>query len=74
VVVDAGKKVTFSPYFGGLSHQTLSERRAYFHFRRPENMQGAAILKKPGFVKPTEFLDSIAKDTPAGNANYCRLK
>lgn len=64
VVVDAGKKVVFSPYYAGLSYQTLSEHRAYFHFRKPENLQGAAILKKPGFVKPTEFLDSISKDLP----------
>lgn len=64
IVVDGGKRVVFSPYFSGLSYQTLSESRAYFHFRKPENLQGMAILKKPGFVKPTEFLDCINKDTP----------
>jgi len=64
VVVDAGKRVVFSPYYAGLSYQTLSESRAYFHFRKPENLQGSAILKKPGFVKPTEFLDPISKDLP----------
>lgn len=64
VIVDAAKKVVFSPYYAGLSYQTLSEHRAYFHLRKPENLQGAAILKKPGFVKPTEFLDCISKDTP----------
>ena len=69
VVVDGGKRVVFSPYFTGLSYQTLSESRAYFHLRKPENLQGQALLKKPGFVKPIEFLDNISKDTPAGNIN-----
>merc|ERR1711871_423043 len=64
LIVDAAKRVIFSPYYNGLSYQTLSEQRAYFHFRRPENLQGAAIMKKPGFVKPTEFLDCISKDNP----------
>lgn len=64
LIVDAAKRVVFSPYYNGLSYQTLSEQRAYFHFRRPENLQGAALLKKPGFVKPTEFLDCISKDSP----------
>ena len=64
LIVDAAKKVVFSPYHAGLSYQTLSEQRSYFHFRKPENLQGAATLKKPGFVKPTEFLDCISKDTP----------
>jgi hypothetical protein len=66
VIVDAGKRVVFNPYYTGLSYQTLTESRAYFHFRKPENLQGAAILKKPGFVKPIEFLDSISKDNPKG--------
>ena len=65
LIVDAAKKVVFSPYYDGLSYQTLSEQRAYYHFRRPQNLQGAAILKKPGFVKSTDFLDSISKDRPA---------
>lgn len=64
LIVDAAKKVVFNPYYNGLSYQTLSEQRAYYHFRRPQNLRGAAILKKPGFVKPTEFLDCISKDTP----------
>lgn len=69
-MVDGGKRVVFSPYFSGLSYQTLSESRAYFHFRKPENLQGMAILKKPGFVKPIEFLDCINKDTPKGTVTY----
>lgn len=64
LVVDAGKRVIFSPYYSGLSYESSIDARSYFHFRTPENLQGAALLKKPGFVKSGDFLDSIAKDNP----------
>merc|ERR1711991_603949 len=37
LIVDAAKKVVFSPYYDGLSYQTLSEQRSCYHFRRPQN-------------------------------------
>lgn len=35
------------------------------HMRQPENMQGIALLKRPGIVKTDDFLDCIDKDTPS---------
>lgn len=32
--------------------------------RKPENLQGIALLKRPGIVKTDDFLDCIDKDTP----------
>lgn len=64
VVVDASKKVIFNAYFTGLSFQTACESRAYMHFRRPESLQAQALLRKPGIVKSSDFLDCINKDTP----------
>lgn len=66
VVVDASKKVIFNAYFTGLSFQTACESRAYMHFRRPESLQAQALLRKPGIVKSSDFLDCINKDTPTG--------
>ena len=66
LVIDAGKRVIFNPYYPGLSFHTAADARAYFHFRMPESSQGLAILKKPGINK-TDFLDGITKDAPSGN-------
>ena len=65
LVIDAGKRVIFNPYFPGLSYHTSADLRAYFHFRMPESSQGLAVLKKPGIVK-ADFLDCITKDSPSG--------
>lgn len=66
MVVDAAKKVIQNTYFTGLSYQTALEPRAYLHLRRPEGLQGIALLKKPGIIKSGDFLDCIDKDLPAG--------
>ncbi len=66
LVVDATKKVILNAYFEGLSFQTSSEPRAYMHFRRPESLQGVALLKKAGIIKSGDFLDCINKDIPGG--------
>jgi hypothetical protein len=36
------------------------------HLRKPENIQGVALLKRPGIIKTDDFLDCIDKDTPKG--------
>lgn len=36
------------------------------HLRRPENLQGIALLKRPGIIKTDDFLDCIDKDFPKG--------
>lgn len=36
------------------------------HMRKPENLQGIALLKRPGIVKSDDFLDCIDKDEPKG--------
>ncbi len=64
--MDAAKKVIVNSYFTGLSYQTAIETRAYMHYRRPESLQGLALLKKPGIIKSGDFLDCIDKDLPAG--------
>ena len=64
-IVDATKKVTRNAYFSGLSHQSATEARSYFHLRQPENPQAVAMMKKPGIIKSGDFLDMIAKDTPS---------
>ena len=66
LVVDATKKVIFNVYYSGLSFHTAADARAYMHFRRPENLQGQALLKKAGIIKTSDFLDCIANDTPSG--------
>lgn len=65
-VIDAGKKVIANAYFEGLHYQTASELRAYLHLRPPENLQGVALLKRPGIIKSGDFLDCINKDRPDG--------
>jgi len=66
LVVDATKKVIQNKFFEGLSYQTSGELRAYMHMRYPEQLQGIALLKKPGIIKSGDFLDCIDKDLPAG--------
>jgi hypothetical protein len=68
LVVDAAKKVIPSTNFNGLSYQTASEKRAYLHYRKPESLQGIALLRKPGLVTSGDFLDCIDKDAPAGTS------
>jgi len=65
LVVDATKKVIFNVYYTGLSFHTAADARAYMHFRRPENLQAIALLKKPGIIKSSDFLDCINKDLPS---------
>lgn len=36
------------------------------HLRRPENLQGVALLKRPGILKTDDFLDCIDNDLPKG--------
>lgn len=64
LVVDAGKKVIANKYFEGLSHQTAIETRAYSHMRKPEGLEGLAMMKRPGIIKSGDFLDCISKDSP----------
>jgi radial spoke head protein 9 len=64
--VSATKKVIENKFYEGLSFQTASEARAYMHLRYPEQLQGIALLKKPGIVKSGDFLDCIDKDLPSG--------
>eukprot|EP01041_Mallomonas_annulata_P010733 gene10733-22422_t len=64
LVVDASKRIIFNTYFTGLSYQTAAETRSYYHFRRPENPQAVAMMKKNGIIKSGDFLDSITKDIP----------
>lgn len=66
LVVDATKKVIQNKFFEGLSYQTAGELRAYMHMRYPEQLQGIALLKKPGIIKSGDFLDCIDKDLPVG--------
>lgn len=66
LVVDATKKVITNKFFEGLSYQTAGESRAYMHMRYPEQLQGIALLKKPGIIKSGDFLDCIDKDLPNG--------
>mmetsp|Transcript_19691 Transcript_19691/g.19791 ORF Transcript_19691/g.19791 Transcript_19691/m.19791 type:complete len:275 (-) Transcript_19691:95-919(-) len=65
LVVDATKRVIFNAYYTGLSYQSATEARSYYHYRRPENPQAIATLKKAGIIKSGEFLDSITKDIPS---------
>mmetsp|Transcript_16707 Transcript_16707/g.28328 ORF Transcript_16707/g.28328 Transcript_16707/m.28328 type:complete len:275 (+) Transcript_16707:188-1012(+) len=62
--LDTGKKVISNANYQGLSYETSRELRAYMHLRQPENLQGIALLKRPGIIKTDDFLDSIDKDLP----------
>jgi len=65
LVVDAGKRIVPNAYFTGLSFQSSTEPRSYYHMRKPENPQALAMMKKPGIIKSGDFLDGISKDTPS---------
>ena len=64
ISVDSSKKVVPNSNYQGLSFSTSTELRAYMHMRKPENLQGIALLKRPGIVKSDDFLDCIDKDEP----------
>lgn len=66
IAVDAAKKVITNANYQGLSFSTSKQLRAYMHMRRPENLQGIALLKRPGIIKTDDFLDCVDKDTPKG--------
>lgn len=64
LLVDAAHKIMPSASFAGLSYASASEKRAYYHFRRPENAQSVAVLERPGLVRVTDALDCITRDRP----------
>ncbi len=66
LIIDATKKVKLAENYEGLSFGTAAEKRAYFHFRKPESLQGLAAMKRPGIVRSGDFLDCIDKtDSPS---------
>ena len=69
-MIDATKKVIANAYYQGLSYNTAAELRAYSHFRKPDSLQGQALLKRPGIIKTGDFLDGIDKDFPQGRFNF----
>lgn len=65
LVIDALKRAKLTEGFEGLSFGTSLEKRAYFHFRKPESLQGLAVMKRPGIVRSGDFLDCIERcDVP----------
>jgi radial spoke head protein 9 len=64
MAVDATKKVISNKFFEGLGFQSAGELRSFMHMRYPEQLQGIALLKKPGIIKSGDFLDCIDKDLP----------
>lgn len=66
ICIDATKKVIVNSNYAGLSYDTSKALRAYMHMRRPENLQGISMMKRPGIIKTDDFLDCIDKDTPKG--------
>ena len=63
--MDAVKKAKLTENFEGLSFGTALEKRAYFHFRKPQSLQGLAVMKRPGIVRSGDFLDCIERcDVP----------
>lgn len=66
ISIDAAKKVIANHQYSGLSYDTSQTHRAYLHMRHPENLQGVALMKRPGIIKTDDFLDCIDKDTPRG--------
>ena len=38
----------------------------FYHFREPESARCKACFEKPGIVRPSDFLDPIAEDSPSG--------
>ena len=61
MIIDATKRVRLTENYEGLSFHTATEKRAYFHFRKPESLQGLAAMKRPGIVRSGDFLDCIDK-------------
>jgi len=69
--LDTGKKVIANTNYQGLSYETSTQLRAFMHLRRPENLQGIALLKRPGILKTDDFLDCIDNDLPKGTVYMC---
>jgi len=61
LIIDAVKRAKLAENFEGLSFLTSLEKRAYFHFRKPESLQGLAVMKRPGVVRSGDFLDCIER-------------
>eukprot|EP01038_Epipyxis_sp_PR26KG_P008605 gene8605-11629_t len=64
IALDTTKKVIINGNYVGLSYETSLHLRAYVHFRKPENLQGQALLNRPGILKTDDFMDCIDKDAP----------
>jgi radial spoke head protein 9 len=64
--LDTGKKVIPNTNYQGLSYETSTQLRAFMHLRNPENLQGIALMRRPGILKTDDFLDCIDNDLPKG--------
>lgn len=50
----------------GINYKEAKSLTEFFHFRKPESAQAAAVLKSVDLTTTTDFLDSISKDDPKG--------
>jgi len=52
--------------WGGLSASEAQDMSNYFHFRQATGLMQKSVLERRGMVQSTDFLDSLAEDTPQG--------
>eukprot|EP00500_Bicosoecida_sp_ms1_P004724 CAMPEP_0203809250 /NCGR_PEP_ID=MMETSP0115-20131106/2151_1 /ASSEMBLY_ACC=CAM_ASM_000227 /TAXON_ID=33651 /ORGANISM="Bicosoecid sp, Strain ms1" /LENGTH=273 /DNA_ID=CAMNT_0050717967 /DNA_START=96 /DNA_END=917 /DNA_ORIENTATION=+ len=65
-LVSATHHVLRNAAFGGLDSTTAASLDNYYHFRAPEALARKSALERAGMVQSTDFLDSLAEDTPRG--------
>jgi len=70
-VVDASHAVVKNKAYEGLTYEAAGALANYYHFRPPESSRAVAALAKPGIVRPSDFMDPCAEDTPAGVWALC---
>merc|ERR1712196_711821 len=66
MIVDATHNVVQNVSYRGLSYEAAGSLSNYYHLRTPESARAKACYEKPGIVRPSDFLDPIAEDSPAG--------
>eukprot|EP00936_MAST-01D_sp_MAST-1D-sp1_P002356 g2356.t1 len=52
--------------YTGLNFEAAQQLSSYYHFRAAKNPQTVENLQKPGMVRNSDFLDSLASDAPTG--------
>ena len=65
-IVSPTHEVVKNVAYTGLNFEAAQQLSSYYHFRAAKNPQTVENLQKPGMVRNSDFLDSLASDAPTG--------